>query len=97
MIVKLDIKGVWIHCGEPSSPYQPTPFYPWLLAIDPVRQPSGSETASASFILSLSAMSLVGLLVRRPVQVLDNDGTILFSGILSKLVYTNVITCSAEA
>lgn len=97
MIVKIDIGGTYMHCGELSSPYKPVPFYPYLLAIDPVRQATGDETASASFILSLQAQELLNLTVRNHVEVLDNEGNTLFSGVMSKLVYTTVITCSAEA
>jgi hypothetical protein len=67
MLVKIDVGGVIVNFGEPSAASQPEPFYPYLLETGQVIDPTGEETGSTSFTLSLKAQALIDVNLRRAV------------------------------
>jgi len=97
MIVRVLIGGIWINFGFPQSVSQPTPFYPYLLEVDPIADSTDEETGSTAFLLSLKAKELIGLDLRGDVEILDTEGSIAFSGLIGRLAYSEHLRVTVEA
>lgn len=97
MIVKINIGGVWVSFGYPSSEEKPEPFYPHLISVDRIQEDTGAESGSANFILALRSKELLGIVMRREVKIYNRELELQFEGLLSKLIYTDVLTATVEA
>lgn len=97
MLVKVNIGDVWVTFGEPLSPNKPAPFYPYLLDIDSIQDTVGEETGAVAFVLHVKAKDLIYLNVRRPVQLLDDDLTLRFEGVIRTIKYAEHIRIGVEA
>lgn len=97
MIARVKIGGVWVHFGYPQSLSQPSPFYAYLVSMDPIADATGEETGSTAFVLSLKAQELLGLNLRSEVEILDAGGFLAFSGVIGGLTYTEDLRVTVEA
>lgn len=98
MLLKINLGGTWVYFGRPNAAVRPAPFYPYLLDVSEIAEPVGSEAGTATATIDLRAKQYIGLNLRRPVEVRDAENTgSLFTGVLSKLVYTDVITATVDS
>jgi hypothetical protein len=97
MLVKINIGGIDVHFGSPQAAEKPSPFYPYLLEVDTVRDTTGAETGSVAFTLLLKAKELVYLNLRRQVQILNDDLTLAFEGVIGRIGYGESIRITVEA
>lgn len=97
MIVRVNIGGIWVNFGFPQGLSQPTPFYAYLIEVEPIADATGDETGSTAFILSLKAKDLIGLELRGDVEILDAAGGVVFSGLIGRLAYSEQLRVTVEA
>lgn len=97
MIVKINCGGVMVCFGEPGAPNKPEPFYPYLQEVEAIAEANGEASASTGLTLSLKALPLVDLNVRRSVVILNDDLEEQFSGLIGRLTYTESIHITVEA
>lgn len=98
MIVKINCGGVDVYFGEPSSLVRPRPFYPFLLSVERISEPTSEESASASLKMTLAAGHLLQLNVRRPISILSDQLEDQFTGLIGKLNYgPEALTITVEA
>lgn len=98
MLLKINIGGVWVYIGRANAVVRPSPFFPYLLEVSEIAEPVGSETGTATAVVDLRMLQHLDLNVRRPVEIRDKDNTgSLFTGVLSRLTYTDTIALTIES
>ena len=97
MLIKITIGSVDVYFGEPGAAVKPEPFYPYLFSLDPIQDTTGDTTGSTSFTLLLLAQRLLGLMLRLPVQVLNDDLSVAFEGLISRIAYSEQIAVTVDA
>ena len=97
MIAQITISGVNVYFGEPFAKEKPEPFYPYLLRVEPIQDTTGEESGSASFVLHPLAKRLLGLWLRLPAAILDDELKPQFEGTISRIMYNEAINVTVEA
>ena len=70
--------------------------FPFLEKVDNITVSTAQESGNARFLLNLQAFELLGVLTSRLVDIYDKN-QLIFTGILTEMTLTNVITCQVEA
>jgi hypothetical protein len=97
MLVKINIGGVDVYFGSPQAVNKPAPFFPYLLEVDTIRDTTGTETGSVAFTMLRRAQSLISLNLRRRVQILNDDLSLAFEGVVGRIAYSESIRITVEA
>lgn len=107
-IVAIRSRGIWLYFRRPGVT-APDPSWPWLASAGTLREQarashlgtlSEGETPHMTVTLDNSrrqATELLGRPLRASTKLLDNDGAVMFEGLITSVKYGPALTLEIDA